>query len=525
MPLKSRWRGPAILLAFAFLALPTSARSESRSDRAPLRATECWFEVPDSRVVECYRLRVPETRAVSLRQRKDGATLYLDLPVVIVRGQAASGAVRPDPVVYLAGGPGDGAWLDPERIEWWWDFIARNEWISSRDFIMFDQRGSGMSEPRIDCDDAQEVGLQLLGLPDDEAEKRDLEFTRQCAAAILASGHDAAAYTSVDNAEDLHDLFQALRIPRWNVYGLSYGTRLALEYMRNHPNDIRSVILDSVLPPEAQFIEDDARNTVRAFVYLMRQCKRDDACSGYYPDLPGQFLNVLERLDAAPLLITRPHPDGHGSVDLRIDGGALLYRLFGLLYNRDDIAYVPRLIDAYARGLEDEIAEDLDLYLLDVYGRADFGNAMFLSVQCFEEVPFNDLVKAEEAYAESDLTRSLTGSGETSIYGAICRTWRDTWGVTELRPSDNELVISNLPTLILAGSYDPVTPPRYGQMVDAWLDNSFYFEFADIGHDALGNAACPNEIAAAFLADPWKSPTQECVLEDDPIRFVRPAKE
>lgn len=515
-----------LLLSLMLAALPSLAWAEGRSDEGPLQPTECWFKVPDSREVECFRLLVPETRDVSLRQRTDGAIFYLDLPVVIVRGEGEEGEVGPDPVVYLSGGPGDGAWVDSDRIEWWWDFIADNDWLSSRDFILFDQRGSGMSNPRIDCDDAQEVALRLLGLPDAEADKLETESTSSCAAAIKAGGHDAAAYTSAENAEDLHDLFRALRIPNWNVYGLSYGTRLALEYMRRHPGDIRSVILDSVLPPQAQFFEDDAANTDRAFQYLLARCAADEDCARDYPDLDRRLLALVSRLDAAPLAISRPHPEGAvGSVRLRIDGSQLLYRLFGMLYNRDDIAYVPRLIDAYDRGIGEEIAADLDLYLADIYGRADFGDAMFLSVQCFEEMPFNDLAKAEAAYAQYPLTRGMALSGESSTYGAICQTWREAAGISQLRASDNEPVTSDLPTLILAGAYDPVTPPAYGRMAAEFLSRSFYIEFPDLGHDAIGNDSCANEVAAAFLDDPMTQPRPGCLEDPDPISFVAPAED
>lgn len=489
-----------------------------------MTATECWFEIPEGRHVECFRLRVPETRDISLRQSAKGGEVMLELPVVVVLSAASDASYRPDPVVYLAGGPGDGAWVDPDRIEWWWDFIADNDWLSNRDFILFDQRGSGMSAPRIDCDDAQEVALQLLGLPDEAADKLEAESTSACAAALIAGGHDAATYTSAENAEDLHDLFLALRIPGWNVYGLSYGTRLALEYMRRHPGDIRSVILDSVLPPQAKFFEDDAANTDRAFQYLLAQCAADAACTRDYPHLAARLLALVERLDAAPLVMSRPHPEGAGSVLLRIDGSQLLYRLFGMLYNRADIAYVPHLIDVYDRGVEDDIAEDLDFYLADVHGRADFGDAMFLSVQCFEEMPFNDLAKAEAAYAQYPLTRGMMASGESSTYGAICQTWRQTFGVENVRASDNEPVVSDLPTLILTGAYDPVTPPAYGRMAAEFLSRSFYVEFPDLGHDAIGNDPCANAVAAAFLDDPTTKPAPACLADPNPIVFARPSR-
>lgn len=490
---------------------------------AGLVESACWFKPPDTRKVDCYYLRVPETRDISLRPPASGKTRILSLPVVIVRGQAGDDQeVRADPVVYLSGGPGDGAWIDAGRIEWWWDFIAGNDWLASRDVVLFEQRGSGLAAGEMDCPLAQETALAWLGL--DNAGARDLErrATRACAMALMARGQDATAYTTRDNAEDLHALFRALDLPRWNLYGLSYGTRLALEYMRQYPGDIRSVILDSVLPPEAQFYEDDAGNTNRAFQHLLDGCAADAECRGFYPDLAQDLLALIGRLDRAPLLRAVPHPGGKGMVTVRIDGSRLIYRLFGLLYNRDDISYLPRLIDAYARGNEAEITADLENYVWEVYGRADFGDAMFLSVQCLEEMPFNNLAKAIAAYADYPLLRGLIKAGEAQTYGDICAVWRDVLGAPAARPSDNEAVTSDLPTLILTGSYDPVTPPAYGQLAAASLGRSFLFEFPGIGHDVLGNDPCANQVAEDFLAAPETPPATACLQQPEPLGFYGP---
>jgi pimeloyl-ACP methyl ester carboxylesterase len=490
---------------------------------AGLVESACWFKAPDTRKVDCFYLYVPETRAISLRPPQAGKTRFLKLPVVIVRGQAADDqAVRSDPVVYLSGGPGDGAWIDAERIEWWWDFIAENAWLATRDVVLFEQRGSGLAAGDMDCPEAPETALEWLGL--DEAGARDLNHraTQACAMAVKAMGHDATAYTTRDNAEDLHALFQSLQQPRWNVYGLSYGTRLALEYMRQHPADIRSVILDSVLPPQVQFYEDDAANTDRAFQYLLATC--GTTCDLSYPDLGARFLALVERLNQTPLIVERPHPAGDGKVTVRMDGNRLIYRLFGLLYNVPDIESVPYLIDIYDRDLRDDINADIDRYLWEVHGREDFGDAMFLSVQCFEEMPFNDTAKAIAAYDRYPLLRGLTDSGEAQTYSDICGIWRNLLGAPAARPSDNAAVSSDVPTLILTGSFDPVTPPAYARLAAETLPNSFLFEFPYLGHDVLGNDDCPNVMATEFLDQLTVDPAHYCAKLHVPLSFVLPKR-
>ena len=481
-----------------------------------LRPVECWFDLPRNRQVDCFRLQVPETRAVSLAAAT-APDRILQLPVVVVRATAAKAAV--DPVVYLAGGPGGGAWIDAEQITWWWDFTAANEWLNSRDLILFDQRGSGLASPRMDCSGSQDVFLETLAATNTESLRLLREEARHCAETLVGDHYNAAAYTSVDNAEDLHDLFTALKVPRWNVYGLSYGTRLALEYMRRHPDDIRSVILDSVLPSQAQFYEDAAANTDRAFQYLFAQC-----CELSYPDLGARFLALVERLNKTPLMIEQPHPEKEGSVIVRMDGNGLIYRLFYLLYNVADIETVPRLIDAYERDVRSVIDADIDRYLWETYGRADFGDAMFLSVQCFEEAPFNDFAKADAAYARYPLLQALSVDSEASTYREVCEAWREAFVVENVRESDNAPVSSDIPTLILTGSFDPVTPPAYARLAGATLTNSFLFEFPYLGHDVLGNDRCPNWIAAEFLEKLEVDAAHPCTQLHVPLSFALPSR-
>ncbi|MBK8161153.1 MAG: alpha/beta hydrolase [Rhodospirillaceae bacterium] len=484
-----------------------------------LAKVDCWSDAPAHVTVDCYRLNVPETRGFDLAV---GPGQTLSLPVAIIR--AGAGA-KPDPVVYLAGGPGDGAWLDPDRIEWWWEFVANTEWPRQRDLILYDQRGSGLVEPRIDCVELEAIALELLTMSDAAmAGKLQREAAAACAKRLVMEGHNPGAYTSRDGAADLHDLFRALKVPAWNVYGLSYGTRLGLEYMRQYPRDIRSVILDSVIPPEAQFLEGDAATTDRAFRMVFDACARDALCHLQYADLGARLTALVKRLDAEPLKLTRPQPDSDGTVKIVVDGNFLINRLFNLLYNRADIELVPQVIDFYDRHIEAEITRDVDQYIADYLGRPDFGDAMFLGVHCQEEVPFNDMAKALNAYRRYPLLAGLAVGGESESFAETCAAWRAALPPQPLRASDNEPVISELPTLLLTGLYDPVTPPAYARLAAAHLVNSFYLEFDGIGHDVLGNEPCANDVAQKFLDEPHAAPRDICMVQSTPPQFVKPVE-
>jgi pimeloyl-ACP methyl ester carboxylesterase len=487
-----------------------------------LAKADCWFDVPKERTVDCYRLSVPETRGFDVTV---GPGKTLNLPVVIIRASEIDKKDRPDPVIYLAGGPGDGAWLDGERVGWWWDFVASTDWARKRDLILFDQRGSGLVEPRIDCPEIEKIAIDVLASTDDlAATAMQSNAAAACGRRLLADGFNPGAYTSRDGAADLHDIFVALKVPAWNVYGLSYGTRLALEYMRQYPGDIRSVLLDSVLPPEAQFLEDDAATTDRAFRMIFTACARQPDCAKAYGDLERRLTALVRRLDTNPMTLERPSPGGHGLIKVVVNGELLISRLFNLLYNRADIEGVPQLIDLYDREERDAIERDIDSYVADYVGRADFGDAMFMSVHCQEEVPFNDMAKAMAAYRRYPLLAGLAVGGEAGSFAATCASWRKTLPAQPLRQADTEPVTSDLPTLIFSGLFDPVTPPVYGRMAASHLVNGFYLEFDGYGHDLIGNAPCANAVYDKFLDDPRIPPRDSCLGRETPPEFLMPMR-
>lgn len=513
----------AMLVCLGLAWLPGSApRAMAETGPAALAEIDCWFTIPKDLTIDCFRLLVPETRPFD---KAVGPGKVLSLPVAIIRAGTVSAEAKPDPVVYLAGGPGDGAWLDSDRIDWWWDFFGTNDWARKRDFILFDQRGSGLVEPRIDCPEIEDIALSLLSISDDGAAAQlQRDAAAACARRLLAEGHNPGAYMSRDSAADLHDLFQALKIPAWNVYGLSYGTRLGLEYMRQHPSDIRSVILDSVLPPEAQFLEEDAAMTDRAFRMVFTACDRQSECREAYGDLAQRMTELVHRLNTTPLVLRRPRPEGDAKVDILVNGDLLIARLFNLLYNRSDIETVPQLIDIYDRAALDEIDRDIDSYIADYLGRTDFGEAMFMAVHCQEEVPFNDMAKAIAAYRRYPMLAGLAARGEAGSFADTCSSWRAALPPQPLRASDNQPVVSDLPVLVLSGLFDPVTPPVYGRLAASHLVNSFYVEFDGIGHDALGNDSCANILAEKFLDNPHSAPRDACLGESMPPDFLMPAK-
>jgi len=500
----SPWIGALGLVWLAGLVMSDGAEAEP----GKLARADCWFKAPDKITTHCYRLRVPESRA-------GRSAITLELPVVVISLEKTR--KREDPVVYLAGGPGDGAWLDPDRIDFWWDFVANNAWVNERDLVLVDQRGTGLTEPRMDCPEQEVAQIHSLGfgLNRDAARNEWVEAAAACRARVEKEGHDPLSYTSRNSATDLHDLMNALKLQQWNVYGLSYGTRLALTYLRDYPHDVRSLILDSVYLPESAFLEDDAWRTDRAFRVLFDGCRRDADCDRWYPDLDGRLQRLVERLNQTPIE-SEVELDGGQHAKVVVTGELLLNYLFQNLYNRSGIETVPQIIDLFEHGSPAAITSEIG-YLANLYvDRPDWGDALSLSIDCNEEVPFNDLSKLRRDYLNYPLLKSFANDDS---WGAACAQWP----MGPVDPVENQAINSDVPALLLTGLYDPITPPQYARLAGSRLVNSFYFEFLSVGHDVLSNEPCADELAKQFLDDPKRMPRHTCLGHLKPPEFRPPA--
>src|SRR5207237_7170740 len=191
----------------------------------------------------------------------------------------------PDPFVFLQGGPG-GAIIDDLGSQ-----ITRQKRITDypadRDLILIDQRGTGLSQPSLACKETTTLDYRTLGQQLSPQRQADLwvQAAQQCRARLVASGINLNAYTSLADAADVAALRGALGYPALNLYGVSYGTRLALTVMRTHPQGLRSVILDSVDPPDVNAVTGPLASSARAFAVLFQGCAADPACNAAFPHL------------------------------------------------------------------------------------------------------------------------------------------------------------------------------------------------------------------------------------------------
>lgn len=473
-------------------ATPTPEATPATPDPARFESTDCWFDEPPGQTVECGYLTVPEDRA-----RNDGKTIQL----AVARFKSTASSPAPDPIVYLEGGPGG----SPLRSVIGQFNALFAPFLEERDLILVDQRGTGYSRPALDCPEYKDwvIGALNENLSTAESEKLSNAALLECRNRLADSGVNLAAYDSAANAADLNDLRLALGIDDWNLYGISYGTRLALTVMRDFPQGVRSVAIDSVVPLQSNLYTEIPANGARAFEVLFDSCASDAACNEAFPDLRGVFFDLVERLNAEPATFSVRLPSGDRA-DMLMNGDGLMGLIFQSLYATSIIPLLPRLVYEVRDGNYGLVAA-LQGAFLEELDNISYG--MHYSVQCEEEVPFGTRDQLSAEIARHVQYTLFEGTGIFDLCGA--------WEAADPLPVENQAVASDIPTLVLSGEFDPITPPGWGQLAAETLPNSFFFELPSSGHGAsLTGGECPRGMVMDFFDAPGSEPDAACLASE-----------
>jgi pimeloyl-ACP methyl ester carboxylesterase len=407
---------------------------------------------------------------------------------------------QPDPIIYLEGGPG-GHTLGALEFSFASSYAPL---ITDRDLILFDQRGIGLSEPALDCPEERAIEIEYLN--EDVTDEEYLEaYTGgliACRDRLVDEGVDLTAYNSASNAADVADIRRALGYDEVNLWGISYGTRLALTVMRDHPDGIRSVVLDSTVPVDLDLYPAIPSSADRAYDVFFAGCAADPSCGGAFPNLEADFYAVAERLEDDPVEITVQDFINGDRYPALFGGDDVFGLLFQSLYSEEIIPLLPDFLTDAANG---------DYSGLERLASVFFTNGPFLStgfylsVQCNEEYIFSS---PDEVAAAIDMHPDVDGLfGPAEAEFEEC----DLWGAGTADPIEDEPVASPIPTLILAGEYDPITPPSYGQLAAETLTNSTFFEFPGYAHGVTTAGDCPTGIVLDFVDDPTARPDSSCI--------------
>jgi pimeloyl-ACP methyl ester carboxylesterase len=331
-----------------------------------------------------------------------------------------------------------------------------------------------------------------------------------CRDRLRAEGIALDSYNSAESARDMDDLRQALGYEQWNLYGISYGTRLALTYLRDFPAAVRSVVLDSTYPPEADITAEVAPNAGRALDELFAACARHNECGTAYPNLERDFFATIERLDAAPATATVRDTLGRTLFEAQITGDEFLFAVFLGLYSEFYVPALPRIIARTAGGDADAAGTLLGIPI-SLAGYVSDG--MYVSVQCNEEISFSS---PEAVTSMAGTVPELYHFIDTDISFQLC----ERWGAGQAARIENEPVATEAPVLVLAGQFDPITPPEGGRAVAERQSTAYFFEFPGLAHGVTTAGDCPLGIMIDFLVQPSAPPDGSCIDRLPPVDFV-----
>lgn len=487
----------------------------ARADVGRVESLPCWGPAMEGVETRCYLLGVPENRTRPYDRE-------IQLAVAILLPEDTPDGGIPAPLVHLSGGPGWPTGLSGETFTFWQDWYAG--WIGrqNRSLILVDQRGTGESEPRLQCDPAiaeptEREYFKAPVPPDARVHAAWLrDYMQACRRRFDAAGIDVAAYNTAESAADFAALRRALGLAEWDVWGVSYGGDLALELLRIDGQGVRSLILDSVSlygRPDL-VIGNAAANFDRALTMVARDCLSDESCANTYFALQSGFATGLAWLNTRPETLRIAGGPGQGEMQYLVDGRRAAELLFLFMYDPASVPYMPAALSAVVR--RDRTAfRFFAEYMLALSDALPVSDVARTSAICRAAPRGEALARLRH---DEGRFPSYAALWSADYIAAVC----PDWGADPADPAELGPVYSDVPALILGGRYDPVTPPEWGELAAQSLPNSTVIEFPHLSHGSLTMDVCADTIAARFLEDPEEDPRDGCLDGLAPPAFLLP---
>ncbi len=436
------------------------------------------------REVQCGAVSVPEDPgAPGARQI---VVQYAIVPAIARNKQ-------PDPVFVLAGGPGQAAIRLAGQV-----MPLMNSLNSRRDIVFIDQRGTGQSNP-FEC--AREGNTVEAAL---EA-RQQLERLQEC---IKSFKGDPRLYATWIAVRDFDVVRAQLGAEQINLWGASYGTRAALEYLRQYPRHVRTAVLDGVAPPDMALPVSFALDSEAALTSLSRLCAADPRCLSQYPDFDARVAALLERAVSAPW-IEVDHPLTGAREKLRLDSRALTSLLRGPLYSPSLAALLPFAVAEAANGHYGPLVS----LTVSLAGRVqdNFAAGMHFAVICAEDLP-----KLRTRSEPAPIGRF--GTVFADLYEQACAVMP----TAPVPAAFYEVGPSAVPVLILSGGLDPATPPRHAEVVARKLGNATHLVAPNLAHGISGQG-CAAQLITRFVREASAAALDgACLSAIPPPGFFRP---
>lgn len=454
---------------------------------APLELQECRLQSAMTRgaaTARCGRFVVRENR-------DDSASRQLQIHVAVIPALR----LRPqaDALFIISGGPGQAAtdfYLSTAPA------FARVR--RDRDLVLVDQRGTGRSG-RLDCKLPQAVELGAVETDELRAAVR---------ACLSAMPGDPRYYTTSVAVRDLDDIRAALGYESVSLYGVSYGTRVAQHYMRRYPQRVRTAVLDGVAPADLALGPDIALAAQDALDAVFARCAADADCNQAFPDLAQRFTDLRSRLQKQPVVVALADPRTAQPAQAVLGDGQLSAAVRMLSYSDETASILPLLIyEAQARERPEALAAQYLMIRNTLEQQLALG--MHFSVVCSEDAPRWERERIDDAA----LAQTYIGVHLMNALRAVCEQWprgpvdRDFW----------EPLTTSVPTLLLSGGDDPVTPARYAARILPGFAHARHLELAGQGHGQIG-VGCMPRVVGEFIEEGSIE-----TLEDACLNSVAPA--
>lgn len=448
------------LLVFLAATVPSAQRATADTSAVPHSGIELEHCLLTSRFgtrsteAQCGTFRVAENP-----DNNDANARHIDLKIAVV--PAVNRSANNTPLTLLAGGPGGSA-IDL-YVSYSFAFAPINR---DHDIVLIDQRGTGDSQP-LEC------------FEDIDVESRDVtpslirKLTRECLDSLDEQGLDPRFYTTSVAVQDLDAVRAALGYEQLNLYGSSYGTRVALHYMRRYPDNTRAVILDGIVPADLVLGPDISIEAELALNKIQRRCLENTRCAQRFPNIKREFSELRLRVEQETMMVQIDHPvTGEPTIaPFGMDEFSVAIRL--LSYSQDSAALLPLMIhEAYSKQNYRPLAAQALMVTESLNDQLSYG--MHNAVVCTEDVPFFGNMEIDRQRIEN----TYLGASQIDALVNICKLWPK--GVID--DGFKTAVVSDKPVLLLSGAADPVTPSRYGEQAAATLPNSLHIVVPDQGH-------------------------------------------
>jgi pimeloyl-ACP methyl ester carboxylesterase len=375
-----------------------------------------------------------------------------------------------DPLTVIGGGPGGSS------IEFYvLHSAAFSGIVRNRDILLIDQRGTGESNS-LDCPALQPLQNKV----DDDLDTKTVTETRDCLAALQA---DTRFYTTTVAVWDIDYVREKLGYEKLNIYGISYGTRVALHYMRRYPQHTRAVILDAVLPPEVILGPDIAVHSQRALDEVSKRCAESEFCNLAYPELNSEIDVLLARLRRQKISVKVLDSVTQQFTDQYLTETDLANLLRLMVYRPETVSILPQLIYQANKSGHYAPLKMLAMQYTDQLS-AQISVGMHNSVVCTEDIPFID----KTGYDKASLANTYLGTRLLDYLQTVCRAWPAGVMDEDLK----QPLQSSLPVLLLSGSADPITPPDYADRLTKGLTNAVHLIGPGQGHGLLLSGCIPD---------------------------------